>query len=188
MPFVQVDLSGTLTSSNLISRQVGQYGDVDKKTGELIVAGNIYDPEFQLELDKLGLQFRTADHPPEEGSPEDDAIITSKGAKRLDDEACAPSFTSQHPLTLPSGVAGTVANASIKGQWQFERGKRDALLIMHRPRLISLPKDVILDTIYRVPKLKDKWLVTSVYLCPAFSMYLSNKCQHPPFLPFLFLV
>lgn len=83
-----------------------------------------------------------------------------------------------HLIAVPSGVAG-FATASIKGQWQFEQGKRDALLIMYCPRLRYLPRNVILDTLYKVPKLKDKWLVTSIHICPAFSMYLSNKCKPP---------
>ncbi|KAF8452225.1 hypothetical protein L210DRAFT_3517746 [Boletus edulis BED1] len=143
--------------------EVGAYGEVEYETGELRVDGNIYDPEFQQELNKLNLAILMADHPPQEGGVEEDFIISSKGAKRVDLN-----------LGPEVGVAG-FATASIKGQWQFERGKRDALLIMYCPRLRYLPRNVILDTLYKVPKLKDKWLVTSIHICPAFSMYLSNK-------------
>ncbi|KAH0835710.1 hypothetical protein J3R83DRAFT_9531 [Lanmaoa asiatica] len=143
--------------------EVGAYGEVENETGELRVDGNIYDPEFQDELNKLGFTLRMADHPPQEGGVEEDFIIASKGAKRVD-------------LHLgPNVNLAGLATASIKGQWQFEHGKRDALLIMHRPRLRFLPRNVILEPLYRVPKLKDKWLVTNIHTCPAFSMYLSNK-------------
>ncbi|KAI9462104.1 hypothetical protein HD554DRAFT_2176076 [Boletus coccyginus] len=143
--------------------EVGAFGEVESDTGELRVDGNIYDPDFQTELNKLGFTLHMADHPPKEGGAEEDLVISSKGAKRVD-----------LSLGPEAGIAG-LATASIKGQWQFEHGKRDALLIMHCPRIKFLPRDVILDKLYKVPKLKDKWLVTSVHICPAFSMYLSNK-------------
>jgi hypothetical protein len=50
--------------------------------------------------------------------------------------------------------AARVAAASIKGQWQFQRA-----------RLGFLPRIVILDTLYKVPKLEDKWLVVSIHIC-----------------------
>ncbi|KAG9312681.1 hypothetical protein JVU11DRAFT_7098 [Chiua virens] len=142
--------------------EVGAFGDVDRDTGELIVDGNIYHPDFQAELDTLGLSLRIANHPPQQGGIEDDFIIASKGARRID------LHFKPHV-----DIAG-LATASIQGQWQFEHGKRDALLIMHSPRQHFIPPNVLLDTLYRVPKLKNKWLVTSVHTCPAFSMYLSN--------------
>lgn len=46
--------------------------------------GNIYDPEFQREMDNQGIQFCMANHQPQEGSVEDDFIIASRGAKRKD--------------------------------------------------------------------------------------------------------
>ena len=84
------------------------------------------------------------------------------------------------PTARTSGVAG-LATATVRGQWQFEQGKRDALLIMSCPRLRFLPAGVVLGELYKVPKLRDKWLVTSIHICPAFSMYLSNKCKSRPF-------
>ncbi|KAF8556659.1 hypothetical protein OG21DRAFT_1520942 [Imleria badia] len=123
---------------------------------------NIYDPDFQAELSKLGFSLRMNNHPPQEGGAEEEFILASKGAKRVD---------------WSLGPEAGLAAASIKGQWQFEHGKRDALLIMCCPRLRYLPPNVILDTLYKVPKLRDKWLVTSVHIYPAFSMFLSNKCM-----------
>ncbi|KAI9569216.1 hypothetical protein HD554DRAFT_2020862 [Boletus coccyginus] len=145
-----------------IGVQVGAYGTVDKETGDLIVEGNIYDPAFQKELDKHNSGIRMADFPPQEGPAEDDFVISSRGAKRGDvdnSEVC---------------VAG-IAHASVKGQWSFERGKRGALLIMHSPRQIFLPPKVVLEPLYKVDKLVDRYLVTSIHVCPAYSMYLSDK-------------
>jgi len=143
--------------------EVGAYGHVERETGALRVDGNIYHPDFQTELNRRGLTFRMADYPPQEGGVEEDFIIASKGAERMD-----------WHLGPDVGVAG-LANATIRAQWQFERGKRGAILIMHSPRLRFLPTNVILEKLYMVPSLKDKWLVTGVHMCPAYSMYLSNK-------------
>ncbi|KAG8215952.1 hypothetical protein J3R82DRAFT_7932 [Butyriboletus roseoflavus] len=145
-----------------IEIRVGAYGTVDKETGELIVEGNIYDPEFQGELDKQGVKFNLADYPPQEGPIEDDFIIASRGAKRQD-------LSADKAADVPD-----IANASVKGQWLFQRGKRGAVLIMHNPRQVFLPPNVILEPLYQVDKLIDKWLVTSIHLCPAYSMYLSD--------------
>ena len=75
---------------------MGAYGEVDRETGELRVDGNIYEPHFQSELNRLGLSLCMADHPPKESEIEEDIIITSKGAKQVDwslgPEACALLF------------------------------------------------------------------------------------------------
>lgn len=58
---------------------------------------------------------------------------------------------------------------------------------MHCPRIRFLPRNVILDKLYKVPRLKDKWLITSIHICPAYSMYLSNKCKrYTPRVPLAF--
>lgn len=72
---------------HVFDRQVGAYGEVEYETGELRIDGNIYDSDFQVELDRLGLRLRMADHPPEESGVEEDFIIASKGAKRVDLQA-----------------------------------------------------------------------------------------------------
>ena len=54
--------------------------------------GNIYDPEFQGELDKHNVNLNLADYPPLEGPVEDDFVIASRGVKRkdlnVDNELC----------------------------------------------------------------------------------------------------
>ncbi|KAF8128944.1 hypothetical protein EV363DRAFT_1451425 [Boletus edulis] len=144
-----------------IGVQVGAYGTVDKETGDLIVEGNVYDAAFQQELDKHGVGIKMSDFPPQEGPIEDDFVISSRGAKRgdVDKDVDAPG----------------IANASVKGKWLFQRGKRGAILIMHSPRQIFLPPKVVLEPLYKVDKLIDKMLVTNIHVCPAYSMYLSDK-------------
>ena len=48
------------------------------------VEGNVYDPEFQHELEKHDVGIKMSDYPPQKGPVEDDIIIASKGAKRGD--------------------------------------------------------------------------------------------------------
>lgn len=146
-----------------IQIRVGSFGKIDKETGDLIVEGNIYDPEFQEDLDKHDVKISMANFPPQEGPVEDDFVIASRGAKRQDIDSDSESK-----------LAG-ITNASFKGQWSFERDKRDAVLIMHNPRQIFLPPNVVLEQLYKVDRMVNKHLVTNIHVCPAYSMYLSDK-------------
>ncbi|KAF9233271.1 hypothetical protein BU15DRAFT_80288 [Melanogaster broomeanus] len=116
--------------------EVGAYGKIDRDTGALIVEGNIYDPEFQEELDKVNGKLKMA-----ESSPRG-----RRNRGRLHHRIIR---CQDEGLQFGAG-SGTVA---------IREGQRDALLVMHNPRL----------------ELQDKYLVTSVHVCPAFYMYLSNK-------------
>jgi len=146
-----------------IEIQVGAYGTVDKETGEFIMEGNVYDPAFQDELDKHNAGIRMLDYPPQEGPIEGDFVIASRGAKHR-------NLNVDAEVDVPG-----IASAIVKGQWLFQRSKRDAVLIMHSPRQRFLPRNVVLDPLYKVDKLIDKSLVTSIHVCPAYSMYLSDK-------------
>ena len=82
---------------------MGAYGEVESETGELRVDGNIYDHEFQAELNRLGLPLHMADHQPKEGGIEETFTITSKGVKRVDlslgpDMCVSPPFQSYTPI------------------------------------------------------------------------------------------
>jgi hypothetical protein len=78
---------------------------------------------------------------------------------------------------LSNAIPG-LANASIKGQWTFG-SKRGALLIMAKPRCFYIPRGVILKHLAEVEALKDMSLVTEVFSCPAYSLYLSNGSECP---------
>ena len=71
----------TATTDVLVG-QVGAYGTIDKETGNLLVEGNIYDPEFMRELCKHDVKIHLANFTPQEGPVESDLIIASHGAKR----------------------------------------------------------------------------------------------------------
>ncbi|KAG0701169.1 hypothetical protein DFH29DRAFT_928228 [Suillus ampliporus] len=143
--------------------QVGAYGRLNTETGELDIEGNIYDPEFQVMLDVVDGRLKLADYPAQIGAVEEDFIVCTMGVRqndlRLDGEI---------------NIAG-LSQASIKGEWQFQRGRRGALLIMHHPRQEYVPRGRVLETLYKVPELKDMHIVVSTFKCPAFTMYLSDK-------------
>lgn len=61
--------------------QVGAYGLIDKETGDFIVEGNVYDEEFQKELDKHNAGIKMSDYPPQEGPVEENFIICTRGTK-----------------------------------------------------------------------------------------------------------
>ena len=78
-------------------------------------------------------------------------------------------------LHSSSAIPG-LAEASIKGQWIF--GSRcGALLVMAYPRCSYIPPATILKYLAEVEALKDMFLVTEVFVCPAYSLYLSSGCK-----------
>ncbi|KAH8103697.1 hypothetical protein DFH11DRAFT_1734619 [Phellopilus nigrolimitatus] len=84
----------------------------------------------------------------------------------------AAQFEPASEAVLDHDVAG-FANAYLKGQWQFNHS-RGAFLIMHMPRLTRVPDEFLAESLSR-GLLKGRTLVTHVYSCPAYALYLSNK-------------
>lgn len=148
-----------------IAIKVGAFGKLDRVTGELEVHGNVYEAEFQETLDKIDptLRLKLQQHPPVAGPVEDDFIISSSGAQKR-------AFSVAPGIDIMG-----LATASLKADFQFSQGKRDALLVMHSPRMEYFPPSAVLEQLYHVPALADMYLVTSVFTCPAFSLYLSDK-------------
>ncbi|KAN0135062.1 hypothetical protein V8E53_006953, partial [Lactarius tabidus] len=127
---------------------IGDFGTIDKKTGELKTEGNIFThPEIR--------QFTQA-YPSFEAPEVDLYQIHSREVRRLDVQ------DDDDPSPVP-----------LKSRWQFNN-KRGAILLMHRPRLLCVP-DGFFDEKVDLPILKRKVVVEQVYNCPGFFMYLSNK-------------
>jgi hypothetical protein len=135
--------------------KVGDYGTVERETGNLQKEGNIYEDKDAI-IANLAVQ-----HLPLTGAPDDQLIISSAGVVH-------------HELNVAAegGVVG-LANASIKGQWKFGN-RRGALLVMSQPLSSYLPPQVLLKHLVDIPIFKDKVLVTEVISCPAYSLYLST--------------
>jgi hypothetical protein len=73
-----------------------------------------------------------------------------------------------------------IDQAKYKGDWQFMKDKRGAMLVMSKPRQEHFPKEKVFEALYKVPELKDKYIVPSVYRCRAYAIYLSNKSASIP--------
>jgi len=135
--------------------KVGDYGTIDRETGDFQKEGNIYEDSDPI-IANLAVQYK-----PLTGAPDDKLIISSSGV-------------THHELNVSAqgGVVG-LANASIKGQWKFG-SSRGALLIMARPLSSYVPPKVLLKHLVDIPIFKNKVLVTEVVSCPAYSLYLSS--------------
>ncbi|KIK38684.1 hypothetical protein CY34DRAFT_809077 [Suillus luteus UH-Slu-Lm8-n1] len=145
--------------------KVGSYGRFDTDTTRFTVLGNIYDPEFQALLDAVDGRFTMSDYPPELDPVEQDMIVTSSGARK-------------HPFALgPDAKKENFKKASFRMNFKFLSGKRSAVLIMHKPRLHHIPRNKVLDVLYRIPELNGLFIVPSVYKCRAWTIYLSSKLE-----------
>ncbi|KAJ7818004.1 hypothetical protein B0H14DRAFT_2840812 [Mycena olivaceomarginata] len=137
--------------------KVGDYGTVDKDTGRFEKDGNIYEDAATAAL--------AADHPPEIAAADEKIVISSETEQKRDlnlsPQVCIPG----------------IAEASIKGRWKFKSGKTGALLVMAQPRSSWVPANTLFKKLLEIPALKDKYLVTEIVACHAYSMYLSSKCK-----------
>jgi hypothetical protein len=137
--------------------QIGDFGTIDKATGELKVEGNIFThPQ---------IKHIAQAYPAFEARETDLYQINSQQVRRLD------TPTGDGAATDAADDQGVV----LKSRWQFNT-KRGAILLMHRPRLICVP-DGFFDEKFDLPLLKRKVVVEQVYNCPGFYMYLSNKAN-----------
>lgn len=133
--------------------RVGDFGTIDKKTGEFEKEGNIYDDVSTASL--------TANYPPLMASKDAVFEISSENVRRIE-------FGLEPTASVPG-----ITDASVKGQWQFAT-KRGALLVMHQPRSTYIPPKVMLKKLIDIHELKDKYVVTETFSCPAYSLYLSS--------------
>jgi len=163
--FVDLIFKATAKWANLnppTDIKVGDYGKLDETTGEFLREGNIYNDSHNIFLQDQNIAQLVKDHPPITATREDEYIAASTRVKRGDFKLGAEV----------SAIPG-LADASIKGQWIFG-SRRGALLIMAHPRCSYIPPATILKYLAEVEGLKDMFLVTEVFSCPAYSLYLSS--------------
>ncbi|KAJ8591268.1 hypothetical protein M405DRAFT_880569 [Rhizopogon salebrosus TDB-379] len=140
--------------------RVGSYGRIDSDTGDLIVQGTIYSDEFRQRLVDIGINVESGEHLPKDCPDEVEFTTWSKNITRLD-------------LTSNAGIPG-IDTATIKGTWEVKKGSRGAVLLMHNPRMKHITADV-LGKLAKIELLQSMHLVTKVFYCPAYSLYLSDK-------------
>jgi len=143
--------------------EVGTYGTINKYSGALDREGNIYSEEFRKVFEEQCPDLDIDNYKPVVAPPEKSYIVYSKGVQQS-------SFGAEASVDVLN-----LASASIKAEWNFPKKDRGALLVMHSPRQTHIPIDTILKHLYDVPELKDKYLVTDIFSCPAYSLFLSNK-------------
>jgi len=74
---------------------------------------------------------------------------------------------------------GNLSDIIYKCQWQF-KDTRAAFLVLHRARKTSIPNsflDMALKPDNPIPEIRTKNVVTDVWTCPSFAMYMSNKSR-----------
>jgi len=140
--------------------KVGDYGTLDRETGNFLKEENIYEHSDPTIANLAAL------HPPLMGAPEDRVYISSAGVTHHE-----INVNAQCEISGIDGLA--IATASIKGQWKFG-SKRGALLLMDQPRSSYVPPKVLLKHLADIPTFKNKVLVTEVVSCPAYTLYLST--------------
>jgi hypothetical protein len=132
--------------------EVGDFGEIDKETGQFIREGNIYRDEPLASIAK--------DYPPVVYDPIPEFRVDSGFTPRV---YTPPDF-------------GNLSNIVYKCQWQF-KNERAAFIVLHRARKISVP-NAFLDMTLKdesIREIRGKNVVTNVWSSPAFAMYLSNK-------------
>lgn len=142
--------------------RVGSYGRFNAQTGRFDVEGNVYDPEFQKLLDATDGKMKLSDYPPVLDDEEKDFAVGSMGVRPKE-------------FSPGSDAVERIDQAKYKEDWQFLQDKRGAMLVMHKPRQEHFPKGRVFEALYKVPELKEKYIVPTVYKCRAYAMYLSEK-------------
>ncbi|KAG1719556.1 uncharacterized protein EDB91DRAFT_1288309 [Suillus paluster] len=159
-------------------RQVGSYGRIDKATGDLSVQGNIYSDEFKQLLVNAGINPDSDEHHPKDCPDESEFTTWSKHVKRIDLNLLILRLIPDM-ITFrlaPPEVSLGLPTASIKGTWQVKKGTTGAVLLMNNPRIKHITSDV-LGKLASIQLLQSMHLVTKVFYCPAYSLYLSDTSE-----------
>jgi len=136
--------------------EVGDYGVLNRHSGEFVKEGSIYDPAFEPDLKILET------YPPEEGPAQDHRVLTSKGAQER-------SFGDDPMWELP------VDNFELRHHWKFPKG-RGAILVMHRPKRTQIPSlGTLLPKLRVVEQLWEKAIITSGFSTPRYAMLLTEQ-------------
>ncbi|KAF9062534.1 hypothetical protein BDP27DRAFT_1482123 [Rhodocollybia butyracea] len=127
--------------------EVGDYGKIDRETGKLEKAGNIYDGSCEdAAVARLAARYSPITNP-----ARDEYSLNSVHARRA-----------EFGVDADATVAG-LQYAALKAQWKFDK-KRAALLTMHNPVSITIP-DAFFEASRTIPFMKNKDLVVEVHQC-----------------------
>ncbi|KAA1473179.1 hypothetical protein DENSPDRAFT_262406 [Dentipellis sp. KUC8613] len=153
------------------SIRVGDYGVLNRETGEFEKEGSIYDEQF---MPNLAIK---RNYPVFEGATEGQYIVVSRGCTA---QGFDPAFTAYVDPSLRATIHSTldsehpeIVGSTIKGRWKIT-GKRGAILVLHKPKEFRLSNKGKLYPHLSV-FLQRRVLVTSVFTCPMFFLYVANK-------------
>ncbi|OCB91508.1 hypothetical protein A7U60_g1243 [Sanghuangporus baumii] len=136
-----------------ITIEAGDYGQIDKRTGQFEREGNIYrDPEVAHIASKF---------PPLRGPQVNTLEIHSMDVRGI---TVSPD--------VHANLFG-MAQPAIGGQWQFTRS-RGALLLLYKSYLTAVPNELLIQ-LKSSGWAKGKCVVTRVQACCAYFLYLSDK-------------
>jgi hypothetical protein len=155
--FIDLVYSGTSRWANWeppLKIEVGDYGIVDKETGQFIRHGSVYD-----DLDDISLHLEK--YAPELKPIEKDFLFKTHNARRID--------VGGGPEAQITGIV----EASFAGQYVFGR-ESGALLAMSRPRMKALPYNFPYEKLTEIKQLDHKAIVVNTFICPSFALYLSQ--------------
>ncbi|KAJ7190619.1 hypothetical protein GGX14DRAFT_407866 [Mycena pura] len=139
--------------------KVGDFGQIDRATGELQIEGNLYEhPDTQAKMDA---------HPVRQTVSTEFEKYVSEGVKELSLAASADAKVEP------------IVDGEFEGKFAFQK-KRGALLVITSPRIQSMhgfPTSLLLDDQLK-GVLKDRVICTDVVSCPGFFLYLGNSGSH----------
>jgi len=142
--------------------EVGDFGRIDPETGQFVREGNIYKDEPLASVMK--------EYPPlVYGTVYEHKIDSSTSTRR----SRLPDFGDGDQTTM-------IRDIVYRCQWEF-KDKRAAFLFMLHARKITIPPRFLTmalkDEDGPMREIRSKNIVTSVWVCPKFGMYLSNKTR-----------
>jgi len=142
--------------------EVGDFGRIDPETGQFVREGNIYKDEPLASVMK--------EYPPlVYGTVYEHKIDSSTSTRR----SRLPDFGDGDQTAM-------IRDIVYRCQWEF-KDKRAAFLFMLHARKITIPPRFLTmalkDEDGPMREIRSKNIVTSVWVCPKFGMYLSNKTR-----------
>ncbi|KAJ7834406.1 hypothetical protein B0H13DRAFT_1914112 [Mycena leptocephala] len=134
------------------SSAVGDFGVIDKDSGEFIKEGCIWDI----------ITYAVEDRPIQASSPEEMLEVVLSGVSKQSLE--------KSPLGGSEGIEKAVVNQ----YWDFG-SKLAAVIILYQPQSFYLYPKSVIENFKKLPQLKNKAIVTEVVKCQAYAFCFSEE-------------
>lgn len=138
--------------------QIGDFGKINRTTGEFESCGSIYThPDIITAVPALSKSDCKAT-PPTEHDVEDLYWVTSD------------SFAGHKIQTDGEAQIPGIVEASVKFEFTDNKTKRGAFLVMQKLRTATAPTTIPMKELAKVAILKGMFVVTEVVTCPSYAM------------------